>query len=81
MVKSFHVSIGTVATPIATGPGTVHLSSEDPCGALYLGGSDVTMVTGFPFTSSRATQFSLGGVDTLFGIVPSGTVQLSVLLL
>ena len=48
---------------------------------IYLGGSTVTTGTGAPFTGISALTFNVVGDDSLYGVVSTGTTNVSLLVM
>jgi hypothetical protein len=80
-VQQKRVSVGTSPTLII-GNGEnpiicrVHNATT---GSIYLGGSDVTTSTGYHLESTESMEITLVHANSLFGIVTSGTKDLTVI--
>ena len=84
-IDSRAVTVGTTPTLLDTiGEGDDMAGSAvavQNAGAatIYLGADDVTTATGFPLAAGASMSFKLFGVEALYGIVASGTVDARVL--
>lgn len=83
-VASKHVTVGTTPTVIA-GPAPSYnrvvtaLLKNTGTSNVYLGGPDVTTADGFTFQAGASLTVELNSDDTLYGIVGSGSVDVSLM--
>lgn len=82
-VSSSVVSVGTTATKLSPDPtdnqaGSSVAVNNTGAATVYLGGSGVTTSAGFPLAAGGQIAVDLGG-ESLYGIVTTGTVSVTVL--
>ena len=71
MITSGRVSVGTVATAIdgvSTNPSRITISNVDNTDAVYLGGTAVTITTGFGLQKLEMIQFDLAPLEQLYAV-------------